>query len=347
MARRPARARARATMVRRRRARLGLLLAVAVGRHGSLAFEGCRRRVYVDLGANWANTLRLHDKLQHHVRQSTQHPANTATFNNCTSEWEIYAFEASPVMHPFVDAFVNHLNGRGNRPTLTVPPVGGSLQMLAYAKHFGCPHRHNKTEYASMYRCMNRIFAEPYKALAVDLAFNDSKLIQQRLDEAASPNVGTTARYTFVPAAVGAQRGSLDISWPAGLLLYVDEPEEPVPRPPGVPPGMRVTVVDWPRWLKHHFRPEDIVIVKMDVEGAEHEILWSLAADNSIQLIDVLGLECHGEQPKCKRLLEMISKRGVRFVSEAAYSPLSMGVDRFSHPKDLMPIDPRRTSTAG
>ena len=179
-------------------------------------------------------------------------------------------------MHPFVDAFVNHLNGRGNRPTLTVPPVGGRFQMLAYAKHFGCPHRHNKTEYASMYRCMNRIFAEPYKALAVDLAFNDSKLIQQRLDEAASPNVGTTARYTFVPAAVGAQRGSLDISWPAGLLLYVDEPEEPVPRPPGVPPGMRVTVVDWPRWLKHHFRPEDIVIVKMDVEGAEHEICGAL-----------------------------------------------------------------------
>ena len=107
--------------------------------------KACRRRVYMDLGANWANTLRLHHKLKGHVRQKTLYPSDPMAFDNCSYEWEVYAFEASPVMHPFIESFVKHLNGKGPPPPIVVPPVGGSIQMLAYAKHFGCPSRHNRT----------------------------------------------------------------------------------------------------------------------------------------------------------------------------------------------------------
>ena len=331
-----------------------LLLAFVLLPCSCWAFDGCRRQVYLDLGANWANTLRLHYKLQHHVRQSTQKPADPMSFNNCTFEWEIYAFEASPVMHPFIEAFVKHLNNQGERPALTVPPVGGSIQMLSYAKHFGCPSRHNHTEYSRMYKCMNRIFRQPYSNLAIDPALNDTGLIQRRLDEALYPNRGKSMRYTFIPAAVGAAQSAIDMEWPAGVLLYVDTPDEPVPRPAGVPELMRVAVIDWVEWLKKHFRPEDIIIVKMDVEGAEHPILRRMMADggrqqlgvsrDSIHLIDVLGLECHaarGMPRLCPNLLVDITRHGVRLVSEAAYSPSSSGVDPFSHVKDMMPIDPR------
>lgn len=263
-------------------------------------------------------------------------------YGNCTREWEVYAFEASPVMHPFVESFVRYLNGQEPRPPITVPPVGGSIQMLGYAKAFGCPHRHNRSEYTAMYTCMNRIFKEPLAKLAVNPALNDSALIQSRLDEAAQPNEGTAARYTFVPAAVGAGEGWLSVDWPSGLLLYVhDPPLEPVPRPPGVPAHISVRVVDWVSWLQRHFSAHDVVVVKMDIEGAEHTILPRMAGDGSIDLIDVLGLECHGGKLLCPALFRDLTRHGVRLVSEAAYSPLSSGVDPFSHVKDMLPLDPR------
>lgn len=222
----------------------------------------------MDLGANWANTLRLHHKLKGHVRQKILHPSDPRAFNNCSYEWEVYAFEASPVMHPFIESFVKHLNGDGPRPPIVVPPVGGSIQMLAYAKHFGCPSRHNRTDYPRMYRCMNHIFREPYSTLSVDPSLNDSTLLQRRLDEAAVPNRGTATRYTFVPAAVGGVAGELYVEWPAGVLLYVDAPGNPkerIPRPAGVPVHMSVGVINWAQWLKQHFQHDDIVLVKVRV----------------------------------------------------------------------------------
>ena len=230
------------------------------------SFEGCRRRVYMDLGANWANTLRLHYQLQKHIRKTTLNPADSMAFNNCSYEWEVYAFEASPVMHPLLEAFVKHLNGNGPRPVLTVPPVGGSIQMLSYAKTFGCPSRHNHSEYEKMYECMYRIFRRPYSELAVDPTLNETGLVQRRLDEALHPNLLSSMRYTFVPAAVGASPGVLDMQWPAGVLIQ-QVVNIPLPRPTGVPEVMRVPVVDWVSWLKQNFRPEDLVIVKMDIEG--------------------------------------------------------------------------------
>ena len=79
----------------------------------------------------------------------------------------------------------------------------------------------------------------------------------------------------------------------------------------------------------------------MDVEGAEHAILPRMFGDDSIDLIDVLGLECHGGKPQCPALFDQLARHGVRLVSEAAYSPLSSGVDQFSHAHHMMPIDPR------
>ena len=300
----------------------------------------------MDLGANWANTMRLYPVLERHVRRATLSPVDVTPFNNCTHEWEVYSFEPSPVMQPFVDAFARHLNGEGARPEILVPPVGSSIQMLAYAKHFGCPSRHNRSEYTAMYRCMNRIFAEPYSRLAVDPALNSSALLRKRLHEAATPNRASSTRYTFVPAAVGAEAGTLENPWPSGVLINVTEepPEELVPRPSRVPVEMSVAIVDWVAWLKQHFTETDIVVVKMDVEGAEHEILDRMMRESSIGLIDVLGLECHTKHRNgqvCKSLYNRLTQSGVRLVSEASYSPSSSGVDPFSYAQDFMPVDPR------
>ena len=63
------------------------------------------RRVYIDAGANWANTLRLYRDELHKL---SRFPVKRST---SSQPWEIYAFEASPVIQPFVEDFVKHLNG--------------------------------------------------------------------------------------------------------------------------------------------------------------------------------------------------------------------------------------------
>jgi hypothetical protein len=51
--------------------------------------------------------------------------------------------------------------------------VAGSIQMLPYASHFGCPSKHDRSQYPRMYQCMWAIFREQYQALAVDPALNE------------------------------------------------------------------------------------------------------------------------------------------------------------------------------
>jgi hypothetical protein len=251
----------------------------------------CRRRVYLDLGANWANTLRLHHKLQNFL------PFNRTRSegSSCSYDWEIYSFEPSPVMQPYVDAYAGFLNGKRTKPILTVPPIGGTLQMLPYAKRLGCPSQHDHRQYPSMYACMNRIFAGAYSNLQVDVRLNGTALLQTRMDEAASPNSGgrnsNAERYTFIPAAAGVGAESIDVSWPSGLFFSsASTGTSPfVSRPPHIPEHMRAPVVDVPTWVKRHFSARDLIIIKMDVEGAEHRILRKMATDGTLSWVSVLG----------------------------------------------------------
>ena len=81
------------------------------------------RRVFIDLGANWANTLRLYEDLM---------PAMAG------QPWEVYGFEASPFIQPCLEKFVAFLNGQGPRPPTIVPPSGSSLHLNEFAERYGC-----------------------------------------------------------------------------------------------------------------------------------------------------------------------------------------------------------------
>ena len=86
------------------------------------------RLVYIDVGANYANTIRLHDDI--------------GCFAGCAgrrSPWEGYAFEASPIIWPYLVQFAAYLNGEGPRPEMEVPDSGSSDDAVRYhARRFGC-----------------------------------------------------------------------------------------------------------------------------------------------------------------------------------------------------------------
>lgn len=54
-----------------------------------------------------------------------------------------------------------------------------------------------------------------------------------------------------------------------------------------------VKTLDFVAWLRAHVQPRDYVVCKMDVEGAEHELMPALIESGAATLIDELYLECH------------------------------------------------------
>ena len=58
----------------------------------------------------------------------------------------------------------------------------------------------------------------------------------------------------------------------------------------------RVVTASLPAWIETSFTEQDYVVLKLDIEGAEHSILAEMMARGLMRLVDVLTLECHAPQ---------------------------------------------------
>lgn len=251
------------------------------------------RHVYVDMGANWANTLRLWQDMG---------------IKGENSSWEVYAFEASPLIQPYVERFTQWLNGKGSKPELTVPPAGSSAELNQYAARCGCP----TGDLDAMRQCMWKTFEAQLNRLAPDPALNSSTLIEARLAEAKvrSPEQN---RYTFIPAAVGVKDTYVSLSETSAKQMIRGGAHSVESSTSTV----RVRAVDVVSWLKEHFLEEDYVFLKMDVECAEHDIIEALVTTGGWRLIDQLAWECHsgcGDCVKTRRKLQVAT--GAEIIEE-------------------------------
>ena len=100
-------------------------------------------------------------------------------------------------------------------------------------------------------------------------------------------------RYTFIPAAVGVTDGYMKIS---------EVTPQQMIRGGAISDGggkaITVPVVDVVTWLANNFREQDFIMLKMDVECAEHAILEALLRNGAGHLIDELAWECHEGCPE-------------------------------------------------
>ena len=78
-----------------------------------------------------------------------------------------------------------------------------------------------------------------------------------------------------------------------------------------------VQVIDFPTWLATNFKAEDIVVIKMDVEGAEFDILAKMLQTDLVSLIDLLLLECHPAKGECGPLRKQLKAKAVPFLEES------------------------------
>lgn len=57
----------------------------------------------------------------------------------------------------------------------------------------------------------------------------------------------------------------------------------------------RLPSVNFSKFLLQNFKEEDYVVVKMDIEGAEYEVIPHLVETGAYKLVDVLMVEWHSK----------------------------------------------------
>jgi len=56
---------------------------------------------------------------------------------------------------------------------------------------------------------------------------------------------------------------------------------------------INVQCIDFSQWIKDNFSKEDYIVIKMDIEGAEYEVLDKMLKDNTVEYVDLMFIEYH------------------------------------------------------
>ena len=59
---------------------------------------------------------------------------------------------------------------------------------------------------------------------------------------------------------------------------------------------IQVEAIDFSKWIKDKFTKEDYIILKLDIEGAEYDVLEKMFEDETIYYIDKLFIEWHNHK---------------------------------------------------
>ena len=126
------------------------------------------RRVYIDLGVNWCNTIMQYRK--HEPRGGHRY-----------APWEVFGFEASPLIQPYDEDLMAWLDGAiADKPVSCLPPTGSSRHLSQWAPLYGCP----ASPLEQMRTCLWARISPHLSALRPSARLNRSELIDQRLRRA-------------------------------------------------------------------------------------------------------------------------------------------------------------------
>ena len=240
------------------------------------------RNIYLDLGVNWCNTLQLYRDIPEARAQSA-------------APWEVWGFEAAPLIMPFAEKCAHALTSGLPIPTPPIPPAGSTKDLWRYAKSCDCERykKAPKRDLGAMRNCMVGRLRGALDALRPDPTLtSNASLVAARL--ALARQCTAQSRTTLVPAAASSAAGELSLSASPENVLYGGG---------GRGRGARVKVqaVDTVGWMRRSFAERDLLILKMDIEGAERGLLPRLVDTGAIKLVDVLLWECHLDSSWCRK----------------------------------------------
>lgn len=86
----------------------------------------------------------------------------------------------------------------------------------------------------------------------------------------------------------------------------------------------KIECIDFSKWIQSNCSEEDYIIVKMDIEGAEYQVLEKMIADDTLKYIHFIYIEWHkwvfaNQEPytiREKNILDEMAKQKVHFISK-------------------------------
>jgi FkbM family methyltransferase len=81
----------------------------------------------------------------------------------------------------------------------------------------------------------------------------------------------------------------------------------------------RVKTIDLAKWIKENILEDEIAVLKIDIEGAEYDVLPHLFDNKTQDLVDYWLVEFHGHKtPNCNKEVEAIAKNTVKVLADWA-----------------------------
>lgn len=283
------------------------------------------RNVYIDAGASWCNTLRLHAALPGPqnatlAAQRRLYGIHHQPTHYASSPWLVIGFEASPIISNYAARCAEALSAGKPRPPLAVPASSSTADL--YKAALALDNASCSMAGQARLECAMRLLKPKLRSLGASPRL-ELDALHSRMDSAGRSCPLGRDQYTMVPAAVGDHNGMVE-------LLAGSNNEQLVKGGLMLPGGsaaarqqrhlrkQSVPLVDLVGFIRRSFTVADFVLLKLDVEGAEQMIVPALAqatGDNGTPagvLIDIIVWECHvGGRRPCHELLEQLKAAGV------------------------------------
>jgi len=251
------------------------------------------RNIYLDLGANWGQTLDLFPDI-----------CRAANLSFAGEQYEVFSFEASPYIAPFVEQLTYAKNRGLKEPSTAFPSSGSSWDLIRMNKEQGSPC---PGEMQALRKCYLDKYRDTFDSLKPDQALNSSTLVSSRLQLGSAGGKQHHMKYTFIPAAVSDKESWLEIRQSKlGLLIggvtTAGKDTNHGKLGNDYLPTVYVRTVNLMKWLESNFKQKDRIVVKMDIEGAEHAVIQNLIKTGTHKLLDVIAWECHAKGGDCNFL---------------------------------------------
>lgn len=105
-----------------------------------------------------------------------------------------------------------------------------------------------------------------------------------------------TPDVTLIRKAVWIENGTIDFFF--GRKKYPQSGTLLQKTPLAEEQSHKVESIDFSQWILNNFQRDDEIILKMDIEGAEYEVLKKMIIDGSISYIKKIYIEFHRKKAK-------------------------------------------------
>ncbi len=260
------------------------------------------RNIYLDLGAFHGDTLQMFTL---HGIPERCHPG---------VDWEVFAFEASPLLSHVTQLQADYLNGASVSMPVSYKEIPGMQEYVDRA------YRENLLFDAHL-----KNFFETYERLLTSRQSSRGSYQEQfgwtaeqreaQLREAKKPSPFPGTRYTAYAMGVGHQDTTLQMDW--AYSNYMNGGGNVVGIDYGAPRHrFTVPILRLSRWIKDSFSKDDYIYIKMDIEGMEFLLLQDLIKTGCLQYIKEMDIEWHGrfnvpDRHKEKELRKAIVEAGI------------------------------------